>query len=201
MTEPSVTLLMQAAREGDVEAARSLWERVYHELRKLAQVQMSRERRDHTLQATALVNEAFARLVDDASLQWATRGQFFAAAGEAMRRILVEHARGRGRQKRGGDEQGRPAKRLPLDGVDLLVEADDDQILALDSAVRRLEAEEPDVAAIVRLRFFAGLTGEQAAAALEISARQVDRLWAYARARLYREMESPEGAEGARQPD
>jgi RNA polymerase sigma factor (TIGR02999 family) len=186
--QPAISSLMDAARRGDVHAARTLWDVVYQELRRLAQSQMNNERRDHTLQATALVNEAFARLVNDQNLQWATRGQFFAAAGEAMRRILIEHARARARIKRGGDASGRPAQRLPLDGIDLLAAADDEQIVALDDALQRLEIEEPDVAAVVRLRFFAGLTGDQTAETLGMSARQIDRLWAYARARLYREM-------------
>ncbi len=188
MSEPTITALMDAARRGDVHAARSLWETVYQELRRLAQSQMNNERRDHTLQATALVNEAFARLVNDPTMQWATRGHFFAAAGEAMRRILIEHARARASLKRGGDSTGRPPTKLPLEGLDLFAAASDEQILALDDALSRLEAEEPDVATVVRLRFFAGLTGDQAAETLGLSSRQVDRIWAYARARLYREM-------------
>jgi RNA polymerase sigma factor (TIGR02999 family) len=208
MDQSPVTVLMEAARAGDVGAARALWEEVYQELRKMAQVQMLGERRDHTLQATALVNEAFARLVGARGLvdegaaagggsggggmNWASRAQFFFAAGEAMRRVLVEHARARGRLKRGGDGEGRAAVplRLPPDALRLLDEPDDPRILALDEAVRRLESEEPEVAAVVRLRFFAGLSGDQTAAALGVSARQVDRLWAYARARLYRAIEA-----------
>ncbi len=195
MSESPVTMLMLAARSGDAVATRDLWERVYHELRQVASVHMNTERRDHTLQPTALVNETFARLVGDPSLNWATRAQFFYAAGEAMRRILIEHARARGRLKRGGDPAGKPAKRIPLEGVDLLADADEEEILALDAAVRRLEEEEPDVAAVLRLRFFAGLSGDQTASALDMSPRQVDRIWAYARARLYRELGRELGSE------
>ncbi|MCG3125591.1 MAG: hypothetical protein CHACPFDD_00416 [Phycisphaerae bacterium] len=146
---------------------------------------MTAERPDHTLQATALVHEAYARLVGEQAATWSNRKHFFFAAGRAMQQILVEHARARARQKRGGQ-----AKRVPLSVVNLGEEQDPLAILALDEAFCRLEKEEPEAAEVVRLRFFAGLSGDETAAVLAISQRQVDRLWAFARAWLFRALES-----------
>lgn len=160
---------------------------VYQQLRQIAQQRMSAERPDHTLQATALVHEAYLRLVGDQPMAWSSRAHFFFAAGRAMQQILVEHARSRGRVKRGGRDGG--SRRVPLSIVDLASESDSDEILALDEAFCRLETEEPEAAAVVRLRFFAGLSGDDTAAALGISPRQVDRLWAFARAWLFRSLE------------
>ncbi len=159
---------------------------VYDQLRRIAQQRMNEERRDHTLQATALVHEAFARISQ--GRVWANKGHFFHAAAEAMRRILIEHARARGRVKRGGDERGRAAPKVSLNVLDLAVEEDPAQVLALEEAFRRLEEQEPDVCGVVRLRFFAGLSVDETAAALGVSARHVDRRWAYARAWLLREI-------------
>jgi RNA polymerase sigma factor (TIGR02999 family) len=159
-----------------------LIEAVYGQLRVIAQRQMSQERAGHTLQATALVNEAYLRL-SQAGVAWSSPGGFYQAAAEAMRRILIDHARARGSAKRGGART-----RLPLSVVDLAEDSDPAEILALDSALLRLEGAEPEVAAVVRLRFFAGLSGDETAEALAISPRQVDRLWGYARAWLRREM-------------
>ncbi|MEM7230050.1 MAG: ECF-type sigma factor [Planctomycetota bacterium] len=156
---------------------------VYEQLRAAAQHAIATERPDHTLQATAVVHEAYLRLVGDRELPWANRAHFYAAAAEAMRRVLLDHARGKGRVKRGGGRQ-----RQPLTDIMDLAESDSETILALDGAIRRLEDTQSDAAAVLRFRFFAGLTVKQTASALNISPRQVDRLWAFARAWLYREM-------------
>src|SRR5580765_6612374 len=155
---------------------------VYEALKDLARQRMALERPGHTLQATALVNEAYLRLMTR-NIRWASPAQFYYAAAQAMRRILVEHARARGRIKRGGD-----VKRLPINLLDLAEEASRDEILALDEAICRLEEHTPDIAGVVRLRFFAGLTVAQTADALTMGRRSVDRAWAYARVWLYREL-------------
>ena len=194
-----VTILMQKASAGDKQSAEALLPLVYDQLRKVAQERMSHERRDHTLVATALVHEAYARLVgspgnpdEAASLDWANRAHFFHAAAEAMRRILIEHARSRGRLKRGGGaaEGGSPAKRVPLHIVDLAQVEDSSEIVAVDDAIRRLESADPTAGAVVRLRFYAGLSVEDTARALAISERTVMREWAYAKAVLFRELEA-----------
>ena len=171
--------------------AQELLPLVYHSLKELARQRMSFERPGHTLQATALVHEAYLRLVGK-NVRFAGRIQFYHAAAQAMRRILVEHARARGRVKRGGG-----ARRVPINILDLAEEADHDEILALDEAIRRLEEHTPDIAAVVRLRFFAGLTVEQTAEALSMGRRSVDRAWAYARVWLYRELYEEGQASGA----
>ena len=165
---------------------------VYQSLKELARQRMSLERPGHTLQATALVHEAYLRLVGR-NVRFAGRIQFYHAAAQAMRRILIEHARARGRVKRGGG-----ARRVPFDILDLAEEADRKEILALDEAIRRLEEHTPDIAAVVRLRFFAGLTVEQTAEALSMGRRSVDRAWAYARVWLYRELYEQEASGNAR---
>ena len=180
-----VTRLIQAASASDRAAADQLLTLVYDQLRRIAQQRMSEERAGHTLQATALVHEAYLRLVGDTDVHWQGRAHFFAAAAEAMRRILIEHARGRAREKRGG-EDGTPPKRVPLNVLDLATEGDPEEILMLDDAICRLEMEDPQAGRIVRLRFFAGLSGDETAAVLGISPSSVDREWAYARARLQR---------------
>ncbi|MBX3372364.1 MAG: hypothetical protein KF817_00885 [Phycisphaeraceae bacterium] len=167
---------------------------VYQQLRAMAQQRMQDQRRDHTLQATALVHEAYARLVGRQDVRWESRAHFFFAAARAMQDILVEHARARGRLKRGGDGHGSPARRVPLNVADLAADVDGDDILSLSDAVRVLEAEQPDVADVVRLRFYAGLTTEQVAAALDISDRQVRRTWAYGRAWLFRRVRMQQDA-------
>jgi RNA polymerase sigma factor (TIGR02999 family) len=144
---------------------------------------MKAENAGHTLQATALVHEAFLRIGQDRRVPFENRAHFFAAAAEAMRRILIDHARAKGAVKRGGE-----SVRAPLSVVDLAAECDPAEVLALDEALSRLEVAEPDAAAVVRLRFFAGLSGDATAEALGMSPRQVDRVWAYARAWLLREM-------------
>jgi RNA polymerase sigma factor (TIGR02999 family) len=175
-----VTHVLDAAAAGDRKAAADLLPLVYDELRKLAAARMAGEAPEHTLQPTALIHEAFLRLVgrgDDH--RWDGRGHFFAAAAEAMRRILVESARRKRRLKRGG---GR--RRLDLDQV-AVVSAPGDDLLDLDEALGRLVEEEPAKAELVKLRFYAGLSVEEAAACLGISRATADRHWAYARAWLY----------------
>jgi RNA polymerase sigma factor (TIGR02999 family) len=157
---------------------------VYEQLRAIAQHQMNAERAGHTLSATALVHEAFMRMAPELA-KTADRAEFYRSAALAMRRILVDHARRRGAIKRGGDRKRAPEIQTVLDLArdDLLGEA-----LALDDAIVRLEKEDAEAAEVVRLRFFAGLTGDQTAGVMEISPRQVDRAWAFARAFLFREM-------------
>ncbi len=159
----------------------TLFDQVYAQLRAIAGEHMRRERLGHSLQATALVHEAYVRIAGDRPDGWTSVGQFYSAAAEAMRRILIEHARLRGRVKRGG---GR--RRVPLSVLDLAAEQDEEQIMALDSAIGRLEKVDRDAAEVVRLRFFAGLSVEQTAEALSVSARTVKRDWAFARAWLHR---------------
>lgn len=180
-----VTQILQAIDQGAATPA-DLLPLVYGELRRLAAAKLSHERPDHTLQPTALVHEAFLRLVGSPLEGFEGRGHFFAAAAEGMRRILVDHARQRNAQKRG---QGR---RVPFDWTevasvaDLLADERSDEILALNEALLRLEDEDPDAARVVRLRFFASLSIDETARALDISPRSVDREWAFARARLLR---------------
>jgi RNA polymerase sigma factor (TIGR02999 family) len=166
---------------------------VYQSLKELARQRMSLERPGHTLQATALVHETYMRLAGK-NVRWAGRAQFCHAAALAMRRILVEHARARGRVKRGGD-----AKRVPINLLDLAEVGDREEILALDEAIRRLEEHTPEIAAVVRLRFYAGLTVPQTAEALAMGNRSVDRAWAYARVWLYRELYGEEAPRSTQQ--
>lgn len=161
----------------------SLVEAVYDQLRAIAQQRMAEENAGHTLQATALVHEAFLRIGQERKVAFQNRAHFFAAAAEAMRRIVIDHARAKNAAKRGGT-----AKRTPHSIVDLAADSDPAQILMLDEALVRLEQAEPDAAAVVRLRFFAGLTGDETAEALGVSPSHVDRVWVYARAWLLREM-------------
>jgi RNA polymerase sigma factor (TIGR02999 family) len=174
------TLLMNAAAEGDKAAADQLLPMVYDQLRKAAQLGIAGERPGHSFSATMLVHEAYLKLVGPRQVPWAGRGHFYAAAVQAMRRILIDHARTRA-------SQGGGARQLTemLD-VAALAESNSDQILAVDAALTRLEAEDPESAAVVRLRFYAGLSVEQSAEVLGISERTAARLWNYARAVLYR---------------
>lgn len=181
--EHALTRVLQDVGAGRADAADVLLPLVYEELRGMAQRRMRTERADHTLQATALVNEAYLRLVGDEDVAWENRAHFFGAAARAMQRILVEHARARGRRKRTG---GR--RRLPLNVVDLAFEADLEDVLAVEQAVERLGAFDPRLAEIVRLRFYAGLGVEDTARALDLSVRTVRREWTVARAWLAREL-------------
>ena len=183
LDRPKFTRLLDAAGEGDPRAAQKLLPLVYDQLRKAAQKQMAGERRDHTLQATALVHEAYIRLVGSHEVAWENRAHFYVAAAEAMRRVLIEHARKRGRIKRGGDR-----KRVPLSAVYLAENAHPEEIMSVDTAIRRLEERDSRMARIVRLRFFAGLSVEDTAETLGLSDRTVRREWALARAWLHREL-------------
>ncbi|MCX5689792.1 MAG: ECF-type sigma factor [Planctomycetota bacterium] len=180
------TLLLQAAAAGDRAAADKLLPLVYAQLRQSAQVCLAGERSGHTLSATALVHEAYLKLVGPREVSWAGRGHFYAAAAEAMRRVLLDHARSRGREKRGGIG-GQPARRADFASVaELAALPDSGEIVSFDSALRRLEEESPDAARVVQLRFFAGLSVEQTALAIGVSDRTVNRHWTFARAWLHR---------------
>ena len=179
-----VTRILSAIEDGDPKAAEQLLPLVYDELRKLAAQRMAREKPGQTLQATALVHEAYIRLVDGERAQhWNSRGHFFGAAAEAMRRILVEQARGKGRQKRCGDRH-----QFNVDAIDLAAYATPDQLLAIEEAMARLEREDTAVFRLVRLRYFAGLSVDQAAAVLGISVATAYRYWNYARVWLHAEL-------------
>jgi len=178
-----VTQILAAVEAGDSRAAEQLLPLVYDELRKLAAARMTAESPDHTLQATALVHEAYLRLVGEQQPQdWAGRGHFFAAAAEAMRRILVDSARRKQADKRGGD---RLRVELP---DDLAAAAPSDDLVALDEALTRLEGHDPDAARLVKLRYFAGLSHQEAADAVGVSRGTADRLWVLARAWLLRQL-------------
>ena len=184
MSSPNtpVTRILRAIHDGDPHASAQLLPLVYDELRRLAAQRLTHENPGQTLQATALVHEAYLRLVgpaDDA--RWDDRGHFFAAAAEAMRRILVEQARRRGALKRGGG-----AARVDLEHAEPAIEGPSEDLLALDEALARLAVSDPRKARLVELRYFAGLTMEQAAAALGIAPATAHRDWAYAKAWLHR---------------
>jgi RNA polymerase sigma factor (TIGR02999 family) len=174
---PEISHLLAAAAHGDRQAAADLLPLVYDELRKLAAARMAAERPGHTLDATALVHEAYLRLIGDQHFDG--RAHFFAAAAEAMRRVLVNHARDRARLKRGGRRA-----RVDLDRLTGPAAASDDDLLELDDALERLAGEFPSAAELVKLRFFAGMTQSEAADALGIPRRTADRHWAFARAWL-----------------
>jgi RNA polymerase sigma factor (TIGR02999 family) len=179
-----VTRILQAIDAGDPEAGDRLVSTLYDELRRVARAQMARERPGHTLQATALVHEAYVRLFAGQSPRFENRAHFFGAAAEAMRRILVERARRHARLKRGGDHQ-----RVSLgDLVDEKGSVDPEQLLALDIVLERLQATDPTMAQVAKLRYFSGLTVEETAEALGVAPRTVNRLWLAARAWIHREL-------------
>src|SRR5262245_4688980 len=180
-----VTRILSQIEQGDPRAAEELLPLVYHELRKLASAKLLHERPGQTLQPTALVHEAYVRLVDGQAIShWNSRGHFFGAAAEAMRRILIEQARGKASLKRGGD-----LERVDLAAVEIAVAAPD--VLELDQALAKLAIKHPEKAELVKLRYFAGLTGDEAAAVLGIAPATADRYWTFARAWLVQEL-SPE---------
>jgi RNA polymerase sigma factor (TIGR02999 family) len=183
-----VTRLLEGAAAGDPKAAADLLPLVYDELRRLAAARLADERPGHTLQATALVHEAYLRLVGGSQPQdWSGRGHFFAAAAEAMRRVLVNRARDKHRLKRGGGER----RRVDLDALADPVGAPDVDLLDLDAALGRLAAVNARAAELVKLKFFAGLSLHEAAVALGVPPRSVDRLWAFARAWLIDALDPP----------
>jgi RNA polymerase sigma factor (TIGR02999 family) len=179
-----VTQILQAIEHGDAKAANELLPLVYQELRRLAAHKMANEASGHTLQPTALVHEAWLRLGGDEQATWENRAHFFGAAAEAMRRILVESARRKKRLKHGGQME-----RVDVDAVDLPSPMLDDELLALDEALDRLAAVDARAAEVVKLCFFVGLTQEQAAKELGLSLATAERLWSFARAWLFREMQ------------
>jgi RNA polymerase sigma factor (TIGR02999 family) len=182
-----VTRILCAMDHGDPQAAEQLLPLVYDELRKLAAQKLAQERPGQTLQATALVHEAYVRLVDaEASQHWNSRGHFFAAAAEAMRRILVESARRRGRVKHGGGFQ-----RRDLDQPAIAIEEPVADLVALDEALVRLAEQDPLAVRLVELRYFACMTIPETAEVLGMSPRKADFLWSFARAWLRRELEAP----------
>ena len=182
-----VTRILTAIEQGDAQAAEELLPAVYEELRILAAQKMSRESPGQTLQATALVHEAYIRLVGE-DKNWKGRTHFFAAAAEAMRRILIENARRKGRLKRGGGRH-----RVDFENADLAIDGPSTDLIALDEALTKLAEEDRVVAELVKIRYFAGLTLEQAAEIIGVSRRTADRYWAYARAWLYQEITKGEG--------
>jgi RNA polymerase sigma factor (TIGR02999 family) len=176
-----VTRILSRIEAGDGCAAEELLPLIYDELRRLAAIKLSQERPGQTLQATALLHEAYLRLVDNGpAAQWDSRAHFYAAAAEAMRRILVENARRKKRLRHGGGQQ-----RLDLEQADLAIEGPAEDILALEEALEQFEREEPDKARLVKLRYFAGLGEQQAAETLGISRATAARWWAFSRAWLY----------------
>jgi RNA polymerase sigma factor (TIGR02999 family) len=182
----TITRLLNESRTGDPRTAGQLLPLVYEELRALAERRMRQESPGQTLGATALVHEAYIRLVDTTQIkQWQNKWHFFSAAAEAMRRILVDCARRKSRLKRGGGRH-----RVDLEKVDVTVDGMSDELIALDEALTKLAEEHPEKAKLVNLRYFAGLTHEEAAEALGLSISTADRHWAFARAWLYRHMES-----------
>jgi len=178
-----VTRILNAIEQGDAKASEDLLPIVYEELRMLAAQKLSRENPGQTLQATALVHEAYLRLLGADQPNWDGRGHFFAAAAEAMRRILIENARRKQRIKHGGEH-----KKIDINEAELAIEGRSDDLIAMDEALTKLSREDPQKAELVKLRYFAGLTLEQAARALELPLSTAKLYWAYARAWLYREI-------------
>jgi RNA polymerase sigma factor (TIGR02999 family) len=176
-----ITLMLQAVARGERQASSDLLPLVYEELRHLAAARMARESSGQTLQPTALVHEAWLRLVGEGHRSWENRAHFFGAAAEAMRRILIENARRKSRLKRGGDQL-----RVDIDDVDLAATTPDDKILLIDEALERLKTADPDKAKIVVLKFFGGLTNQEVAQSLDVNERTVERQWAFAKAWMFR---------------
>jgi len=176
-----VTRILECLQHGDPDAAEELLPLVYEELRRLAASKMAHQPPGQTLQATALVHEAYLRLIGAQSIHWNSRGHFFSAAAEAMRRILVERARKKSARKHGGG-----LRQVNLDEVDLAIESEDELLLLLDESLEEFTAKDPTAAELIKLRFFVGLPNQQAAELLGISERTAKRSWAYARAWLYK---------------
>jgi RNA polymerase sigma factor (TIGR02999 family) len=186
------TVRLRELSRGDGCIVDELFPVLYDELRRLAQSHLSRERPDHTLQATALVHEAYLRLVDQTRADWKSRAHFMAVASQAIRRILIDHARGRGRARRGGG-----AVKLPLEAaLGVGGEAGDEALVDLDRALEKLAATAPDKARIVTMRYFAGLTVDEIAEVEGVSRSTVERAWRFARAWLFRELSGEVGDAG-----
>ena len=179
-TVSDITLVLQAIGRGDGRASEQLLPLVYGELRRLAAARMAQERPGQTLQATALVHEAWLRMVADGDRTWENRAHFFSAAAEAMRRILIENARRKSRLKRGGGQL-----RVDIDELNLAAATPDDKILLMNEALERLEAEDAEKARIVVLKFFGGMTNHDVAKTLGVTERTIERQWAYAKAWLF----------------
>ena len=179
-----VTRILSELEQGNAQAAEDLLPLVYQELRRIAASKMAIERSGHTLQPTALVHEAWLKLVDSPAQSWQNRAHFFGAAAEAMRRILIDRARRKGRQRRGSG-----AEHVAADEIEITSPAPDDRLLALNEALDRYAAIEPQQAQLVKLRYFVGLTIEQAAEVLGVSQATAKRWWAYSRAWLFHELE------------
>jgi RNA polymerase sigma factor (TIGR02999 family) len=180
-----VTRILESIEHGDPKAADELLPLVYGELRKLAAAKMANEAPNQTLQPTALVHEAWLRLVGEANPQFANRAHFFAAAAEAMRRILIDKARRKRAVRHGGDQQ-----RVDIEGMEIAVLGNEDELLAVNEALDKLAAQNKLEAELVKLRYFVGMTLDEAAEVLGISARTADNYWAHARAWLYREIKA-----------
>ncbi len=179
-----ITRILQDAEHDESHRARHLLPLVYDELRALARARMAREGAGHTIQATALVHEAFIRLVGDTDPEWNGRGHFFGAAAQAMRRILVEQARRKGRLKHGGDHE-----RIELDEACAVIEPPTDDVLAVNDAVCKLEAQDSRKGTIVNLRYFAGFSAEETARAMGVSLGTIEREWRFIKAWLREELE------------
>jgi RNA polymerase sigma factor (TIGR02999 family) len=176
-----ITLALAAVGRGERNATEELFPLVYEELRRMAAARMANEAAGHTLQPTALVHEAWLQLAGNGAQTWQNRGHFFAAAAEAMRRILITNARRKSAMKRGGGQN-----RVPLDELEILATTPDDHVLLIEEALQWLEAQDPDLARIVVLKFYGGLTNEEVAESRGMSVPTVKRQWAYAKARLFR---------------
>ena len=187
-----VTRVIEAIQRGDPKAAEELLPLVYEELRKLAASRMTNEAAGQTLQPTALVHEAWLRLVGEGDQKWDNKGHFFAAAAEAMRRILIENARRKHALKRGVH-----LERVNLEDVEAAILTDGETLLLVNEALEKLEQEDPEAAQLVKLRFFAGMTNEEAGQALGVSARTAKRYWTFARAWLFRELRRPTRERGS----
>jgi RNA polymerase sigma factor (TIGR02999 family) len=181
MTDHNVTVLLQSLGQGDGHASGELLPLVYGELRRLAGARMRQEMAGHTLQPTALVHEAWMRMVGESDRTWKNRAHFFAAAAECMRRILIESARRKSRIKRGGGQA-----KLNIDDLELAAATPDDKILLIDEAVERMKKEDPERAEVVVMKFFGGMTNLEIAEHLGVTERTVERQWAYARAWLFK---------------
>jgi RNA polymerase sigma-70 factor, ECF subfamily len=188
-----VTVLLSALTRGDEAAASKLVPVVYDELRRLAQAYLRRERIDHTLQPTALVHEAYLKLIDQRSVNWQSRAHFFGVSAQLMRRILIDHARGHSRFKRGGEQ-----KKVSLDDVVVYAEREADELIAVDDSLNLLARIDPRQARVVELRFFGGLSVEEAADVLGVSPKTIKREWSVAKAWLSADLKERHGIDTAR---